>query len=49
MDDKKKKFIVPEAEIFEFENNDIITTSGTDTSDWKNGGGDGFDWLPKGE
>lgn len=27
MDDKKKKYVIPDAEIIDFANNDIITTS----------------------
>ena len=36
MDDKKKKFIVPDAELVDFANDDIITLSalGTGNSDW---------------
>lgn len=36
MDDKKKKYAIPEAEIVNFGNNDIITISGTDANntDW---------------
>ena len=36
MDDKKKKYVIPEAEIVNFGNNDIITISGTDANntDW---------------
>lgn len=34
MDDKKKKYIVPEAEITEFVSEDIITLSGADTLYW---------------
>lgn len=32
MDDKKKKFIIPEAEIIDFSEEDIITKSGN--RDW---------------
>ena len=39
MDDKKKKFIVPEAEILDFASDDILTTSG-DAGEWWMGGGD---------
>ena len=28
MDDKKKKYVIPEAEIIDFANDDIITLSG---------------------
>ena len=39
MDDKKKKFLNPEAEVVAFNNEDIITLSGgTATADWDNGG-----------
>ena len=36
MNDKKKKFIIPEAEMVDFGNNDIITISGADATntDW---------------
>ena len=36
MDDKKNKYVIPEAEIVNFGNNDIITISGLDTNntDW---------------
>ena len=35
MKDEKKKFIIPDAEIIEFSNNDIITLSdGTGNTDW---------------
>ena len=42
MDDKKKKFIAPEADVLDFAKDDIITLSGTDTATW--GGGDGEEW-----
>ena len=43
MDDKKKKkYVIPEAEVVNFADNDIITLSGTDTATW--GGGDGEEW-----
>ena len=39
MEEKKKKFIVPEAELIDFTNDDIITTSvGTDQLQWGDGG-----------
>ena len=40
MDDKKKKkeFISPEAEVINFDNNDIITLSGYEEMDWNDGG-----------
>ena len=47
MDDKKKKFVIPEAEIIDFSEEDIITTSmvkGTDTDNWPFGDGDGEGW-----
>ena len=34
MDDKKKKYVVPEAEITEFVSEDIIALSGGDTLFW---------------
>ena len=36
MNDKKKKFIIPEAEMVDFGNNDIITISGAgaNNADW---------------
>ncbi len=40
MDDKKKKFIVPEAEVLDFATDDIITLSAGDTANW----GDGGEW-----
>ena len=42
MDDKKKKkkFIIPEAEIIEFKNDDIITLSTGETANWE-----GEEWL----
>lgn len=44
MDDKKKKFIQPEADILEFiDNNDIITLSAEDATLWW-GEGDGEWW-----
>ena len=45
MDDKKKKkYVIPEAEILDFANDDIITLStGTDTAEW--GSGDGEWWT----
>ena len=48
MNDKKKKFIVPEAEIIDFSEEDIITGSGLsegdDLENWVNGGGAGDNW-----
>ena len=46
MDDKKKKkFVVPEAEIIDFSEEDIITSSsGEDRDDWGNGLFDGDDF-----
>lgn len=39
MIDKKKKFIMPEADVIDFSDEDIITLSGgTATADWDNGG-----------
>ena len=44
MDDKKKKkYVIPEAEILDFANDDIITLSGDDTAEW--GSGDGEWWV----
>lgn len=44
MDDKKKKkYVIPEAEVLDFANDDIITLSGEDTATW--GGGDGEWWT----
>ena len=40
MDDKKKKFIAPEAEVQNFTDDDIITISAGDTANW----GDGGEW-----
>ena len=40
MDDKKKKFIAPEADVLDFVNDDIITLSSNDTAQW----GDGAEW-----
>ena len=44
MNDKKKKFVIPEAEIIDFSEEDIITgsglTPGEDTDDWWTTGGD---------
>ena len=39
MDDKKKKFIMPKAEVVDFSNEDIITESLTrnGTADWTDG------------
>ena len=46
MDDKKKKFVVPEAEIVSFQEEDIITASDAeDTLNWYTGGGDNDDFL----
>lgn len=39
MDEKKKKFIAPEANMLDFANDDILTTSG-DGGEWWMGGGD---------
>lgn len=40
MNDKKKKFAVPEAEVVDFANEDIITSSLNDAEafDWNEGG-----------
>ena len=39
MDDKKKKrYVIPEAEILDFANDDIITLSSGDTATWNDGG-----------
>ena len=43
MDDKKKKFIAPEADVLDFAHDDIITLSGDETATW--GGGDGEWWM----
>ena len=40
MDDKKKKFIAPEADVLDYANDDIITLSSNDTAQW----GDGAEW-----
>ena len=41
MDDKKKKkYVIPEAEILDFANDDIITLSGDETAEW----GEGAEW-----
>ena len=37
MDEKKKKYISPEADILEFANDDIITLSAGDTAEWTGG------------
>ena len=36
MNDKKKKFAIPEAELIDFGNDDIVTVSGVETNnaDW---------------
>ena len=40
----KRKFIIPEAMVINFTNDDIVTTSG----DWWQGGGDnGEEWGPE--
>lgn len=45
MDDKKKKFVSPEAIIVDFSNEDIITASeATDTLKWGEGTVDGTDF-----
>ena len=45
MDDKKKKFVIPEAEIIDFSEEDIITASeATDVLKWGDGTIDGFDF-----
>lgn len=42
MDDKKKKkYVIPEAEILDFANDDIITLSGAETAEW----GEGEWWV----
>ena len=40
MNDKKKKkeYVVPEADVVEFANEDIITVSSEDTAGWTTGG-----------
>ena len=38
MDDKKKKFIAPEADVLDFANDDIITLSAGETAGWNDGG-----------
>ena len=46
MDDKKKKFVLPEADVVDFVNDDIITTSGLRDGGYLNedvGGGDNID------
>ena len=47
MEDKKKRFVIPEAEIIDFSAEDIITTSMTAGADpfnfFENGGDDGED------
>ena len=41
MDDKKKKkYVIPEAEVLDFANDDIMTTSGGDGGEWWMGDGD---------
>lgn len=41
MDDKKKKkYVVPEAEVLDFANDDIIALSNDDTATWN----DGTEW-----
>ena len=45
-EDKKKRFEVPELEIVQFENEDIITSSGEE-GDFGNTGGDSGDILQK--
>ena len=41
MDDKKKKkYVIPEAEVVNFDNEDIITLSSGDTANWE-----GENWL----
>ena len=41
MDDKKKKkYVIPEAEVVNFADDDIITLSSGDTASW----GDGTEW-----
>lgn len=42
MDDKKKKFVIPEAEIIDFSEEDIITAS--DGNSWFINAEDGTDW-----
>ena len=42
MDDKKKIFVIPEAEIIDFSEEDIITAS--DGSEWFINAEDGTDW-----
>ena len=46
MDDKKKKkYVIPEAEIVDFGGNDIITLSGgADANNWWGGSGDHEGW-----
>ena len=40
MDDKKKKkYVIPEAEVLDFVNDDIVTVS-DDSGEWWMGGGD---------
>lgn len=44
MDDKKKKYAKPEAEVMDFRNDDIITESLTleDNATWDNGFGENY-------
>lgn len=44
MDDKKKKFVVPEVEVINFENDDIITLSNGTDGDWWLSDSDGENW-----
>ena len=44
MKDHEKNYVTPEMEITEFETEDVITTSGPDTTD----GGDGLPFVPGG-
>ena len=44
MDDKKKRFVIPEAELIGFTNNDIITLSNADQGAYWGDDDNGEDW-----
>lgn len=44
MDDKKKRFVIPEAELVSFTNNDIITLSGDVQGAYWGEDDNGEDW-----
>lgn len=44
MNDKKKKFVIPEAEIVDFINEDILTVSNNSRGEWDAGEVEPWGW-----